>query len=399
MILGLGIVGLAQSLSGLWDTEICFDIQSDGAISVASLDSLIDLQYLISGWTFGGTAEFDLTGLTDIWFYGFGSLGAFELYTMTHFNPAVPEFVEWDNAVRLSLAGVYVYGLFSVEGGESGSGFTLGGYGTVGLVSIWAEANFDLAPTISTIYLYGYEFITGRNYIHWWTGAYIDVTDTDCTVDFSGFGIYAEMPLAGCDLLLKIMYDCDGFSQFCINFNDLEIGLAWLYLDDFDICFTTQTKDVTISFEVTVGEYGCFVPYFSVLTDEQWEIVGISLDALVLSYSYNGVTFKAAEIFNLDAYGFDVDGYVAWWLAGGSGPDEFFGIEIDGDSCCGGAFAVGVYNFFNSSAIGGTTGIFDWEHTYATLTFGVGTNVTLDFSLEIDYLGNIELCLSAEFAW
>jgi len=73
------------------------------------------------------------------------------------------------------------------------------------------------------------------------------------------------------------------------------------------------------------------------------------------------VTFKAGEIFDNNWYfylagegegldwGFTTTGGLSYSCVFDYDYDEYFGFVIDGDSCCGGAFSVYMYNWFDTS--------------------------------------------------
>jgi len=49
-------------------------------------------------------------------------------------------------------------------------------------------------------------------------------------------------------------------------------------------------------------------------------------------------------------------------------------LEIDGDTCCGGAFNAWVYNWFDSDQVGG---FMDWAEAVIGVDVGIGSNTTL----------------------
>jgi hypothetical protein len=410
--LGLGVAAFAAPMYGSWDTEICFRVQTtDNAVFIDSFYSEIGIGYLVGGWDFGMYMELDETGLTGIYFLADGSLGAFSFYSLLEFDPVNVAFSEWDNAASISLAGVNLYGLFSLEniGGDIGSGWGVGGYGSAGDISVHAEALFNLDspfyPPIFWIDALGYDGFLSFN-----TNGYspygisrgdmIAVVQTSCAVAFSEFNLYARFPFTCLDLLVTLNFTCaNGFEIVCFKIDDIELG-QWFYLDDLDICFTVQTKSVVVDFELVLGDTGCFVPYFRI-DQEGNNINGIIFDAFTIEYSWNGVTFTAGHLFNYDEYiGFSTTGVLrdsgSVVMYGDVAVDEFFGVTAEGDSCCGGLWSAGVYNFFLT---GGSPGIFDWVKTTGDLEFGLASNLSITAGVEFSVDGLDEFCVGFEFTW
>jgi len=78
------------------------------------------------------------------------------------------------------------------------------------------------------------------------------------------------------------------------------------------------------------------------------------------------------------------------------GYDEFFGVEIDGDSCCGGNFDASMFSWFDT---GNSTGIFDWKETRVDLEVGIGSNAILMTSIRLDNDGLHWVKLGYRFVW
>jgi len=62
--------------------------------------------------------------------------------------------------------------------------------------------------------------------------------------------------------------------------------------------------------------------------------------------------------------------------------DEYLAIIVDGASCCGGAFTVSIFNWFdagddNLQFGANPAGVFDWEQTEIAFSVGIGANITL----------------------
>ena len=83
----------------------------------------------------------------------------------------------------------------------------------------------------------------------------------------------------------------------------------------------------------------------------------------------------------------------------GTYPNEFFGVSIDGDSCCGGGFDVDLYSFFYAGGDAGEFGIFGWVGSYAAVTVDIGTNFYVGASAQISWEEVESLCFSFGFSW
>jgi len=430
--LGLGFAGFAASpLSGFWSTDICFGPINIGALSVSGFESVLDLDYTVGGWIFGMTLILNDTGLDNLYFDATGNLGAFSMSSFLDFDPtaSAPKFLSWENAAQVSIAGVQFYGLFAVQNiGYSvltpldtykvGSGWALGAIGTAGDLKVGAEIDFNLASQLANMWYYGFGYVT--TWVTYDCGAWykgmLAIVQTQNCVCWTGFDLYAQFPFTCATVLLTANFNpTDGFHSVTFGFDDINIGIPWLLLDDVDITFHIQTKSIALDWALVYTGV-CFTPYLSLDmagTPTGAYLAGIEFNALLLTYTWNGVTFKAGEIFDNSwaghHYGFTATGGLTTYEHGcpvdavGTSTtviyDEFFGVEVDGDSCCGGAFSAGVYNFFDVGAPLSSGGIFDWQETLVNLEFGIASNLTIRLSLGVDTVDINSLCIGFTFSW
>ena len=429
--LGLGFAGFAASpLSGSWATDICFGPIGLSALVVSGFQSVLDLDYTVGGWIFGMSLILDSGGLDNLYFDATGNLGAFSMSSFLDFDPtaSAPKFLSWENAAQVSIAGVQFYGLFAVQNvGYSvitykdtykvGSGWALGAIGTAGDLKVGAEIDFNLNSSLSTMWDYGFDTLT--TWVSYdcgvWTKGMLSIVQTQNCVCWTGLDLYAQFPFTCTTVLLTANFNpTDGFHSVTFGLNDINVGIPWLLLDDVDITFHIQTKSIALDWQLVYTGV-CFTPYLSLAFDPATTttITGIEFNALLLAYTWNGVTFKAGEIFDnswaTHTWGFDATGGLTTYEHGcpiDMTYDEFFGVEVDGDSCCGGAFSAGVYNFFNVGAplyaagpppVGG--GIFDWQQTRVNLEFGIASNLTIRLSLAVDTVNIKSLCVGFTFTW
>ena len=406
LILGVGATAFAGPIVG--SAEVCARFDKTDLVV---FDTVIDLDYTISSFTFGVTAIFDLNTFDNLFFTAAGTLGTFELRSMLDFAPA---FMAWTNAAKISLGGATLFGLFVVENvgtpdvPDIGVGATLGITGTAGDVTVTATSVFNMADWTYYFHFYGYDWAVARDAYQscgtWYKPSVLpyNVVASGCGLAWSGASIYADFPFVCLDVNAYVTFSCTGgFDGFGLWFTGIETGIPWLNLAEVDIDFDVQTKTVTVYWDLVFGDFVCVTPYIT-LDGGGASITGLTLNALILEYSYNGVTVKAGEIFDNTWYswalngsvytwGFTLDGGLSYSCAYNMDYDEYFGIWVDGDSCCGGAYDIAVINFFD---IDQTGALFDWAETVADLEIGIGTNVSIEFSMSLmaDGLNWFQLC-------
>lgn len=419
LVLGFGIGVAAQSISGAWSTDIVFQIDAVDNLEVRSLTSILDVDYALSGWAFGFNLFVDMDELFDLNLDLTGVLGAFSLYSFLDFDPALqtPSFTSWENLVRVSIAGVELWGAFvlqDVPGNTIGTGWALGGHGVAGDIEVWVEADFNVGmwgySPMFWIQIYGWDIL------HDW-GTYFDCSDGEwysgvftvleagCTPAFSNLDIVIEAPFTCLDFIVWANFDCEnGFDYVKFSLNDIDIGGGWFQLDDLDITFTAISKTVSTDFSLTLGDAVCVTPYLY-LNHGVFDITGITLRALLLSYSYNGVTIKAGELFSDDYYvGFTKAGALTRYVnCSVTGADEFIGVWFDGDSCCGGLTSASVVTFFDSNLLGGgapdDVGIFGFVLITANVEIGIGSGFSINLGLDVADEGLDSLSAGFTFAF
>jgi len=430
-VFGLGIGAAAQSLTGAWETDIVFTLGGAGdAVSVSSLTSVLDVDYALSGWTFGFNAFVNATELFDLNFDLSGVLGAFSLYSFIDFDPAnaggtqTPSFVRWEGLTKVSIAGVELWGGFVLQdttpgvgqrGDASGmgAGFTVGGHGSAGDIEIWASVDFNLAMWGATpmtwIQIYGWDILHDyATYLDcsdgvWYSGVFNPI-GVDCDPDFSNLDIVIMAPFTCLDFIVWVNFDCTyGFDYIQFDLNDIDLGAGWFQLDDLNVKFTTLTKTVSTDFTLTFGSAVCVTPYFDLVQDGLFTITGVELQALLLSYSYNGVTIKAGEIFTYYV-GFDKLGNLkkaGYEDCTVTGADEFIGVWFEGDSCCGGLTSASVVMFFDSNLLAASTstGIFDFVLISADVEVGIGSGFSVKGGLEVSDTGLDNLSIGFSFSF
>ena len=153
----------------------------------------------------------------------------------------------------------------------------------------------------------------------------------------------------------------------------------------------------------------CITPYLA-LEGTGTQLTGFSLKALKLSYTWDNVTFKAGDLFDekgwypylnyfgTSYYGWTWDGELATLptCVVTAGYDEYFALEITGDSCCGGGYKFSTFAWFDT---GNSTGLFDWSETRIKLSVGIGSSVSLNFGMSATQAGMNWFKLGSEVVW
>lgn len=102
-VLGLGIAGTAQTLSGYWDTMVNIDPTGP----TISIDSDIYVAYTVGAWTFFSLTEIEDAAWVTQEFGVTGVLGLFtDLTTSFSFDPVAVEFLSWTSSAEMRLGGV-----------------------------------------------------------------------------------------------------------------------------------------------------------------------------------------------------------------------------------------------------------------------------------------------------
>jgi len=408
LVVGVSLSVMAGPITGYVEASARFD-----KTDLIVFDTVVDLDYTIASFTFGATAIFDLDAFDNLFFTAAGALGTLELRSMLDFEPQTPAFVAWTNAGKITLGGATLFGVFvlrtrSMIAQDLGAGAALGIYGTVEDVTVTAATYFNMFDMTSLYHYYGYDWMVSLDAIEWcgeWYKAieYVyGVIAADCELDWSGASIYVDFPFTCLCVTASLRISCDGFGAAGFDFSGIETGIPWLSISPLHIDFSVRMKHVSIFWELVVDDFLCVTPYFSLegkQWDSFWSIEGITLNALMLEYSYNGVTVRAGEIFDDTWYTWYMSSGLSWGftLSGGlvsqgmdpyasddciydPDYDEFFGIWIDGDSCCGGAYDIGVISFFDTTQ---TSAFFDWAETVASFEVGIGTNASIGLSMSL----------------
>ena len=332
-------------------------------------------------------------------------MGGFALRSILDFDAEEAQLRTWLASGVTAIGGVNLYATFmldnvgTAQNASMGSGLTLGGWGRAGDLSIWAQTRFNMADSSSNLYKYGYEWLLDHfifEVCDTWQkpSAYLDVQASGFTARWTGADVLLEMPFTRFTALAAVGISCDnGFDSVLFELNDIDLGLDWLDLKWLDVFFTVDSKSVAMVFDLSVAETACITPYLA-LEGGGHEISGFSLKALKLAYSWDGVTFKAGHLFDENGWSeyLNYEFYEWGWTWGGelsylapckvpSNYDEYFGLVLDGESCCGGGSNTSLFAWFDTGSEVG--GIFDWVETRASVRYGVSANLDVSFAMSL----------------
>jgi hypothetical protein len=402
-------------------------------------ETVLEVDYTVCNWTFGAWALFSKTEFANLYFEAEGVLGAFSGYAWLDFDPMTPAFDTFYAEATVSIAGVDLYAAMMLAtwyvdyatytptkfaGDAVGFGVSIGGSGVAGDCKFGAYAFFNFDDTFDLLSDYGFSvgWATMRSWFlyaydcdglfvgDYWQKPYYFFGLTDsCALTFSSLHVIAEFPFTCLTVLADIKFDClVGFKSVAFELNDLDIGIPWLLLDDFNIIFTTTSKTIDFDINLILGDAVCITPYLSIVQSDSNVIHGIEFNAITIDYTFNGVAFSAGTIVDntwrrwlgdsVRTWGFAPDGSITYIECEkvNAAYDEFFAVVIDGDSCCGGAFSVGLYNWFD---IGAATGIFDWQETTLYINLDVGTQTELRFGGSLGTTGVNYVTAGITFSW
>jgi len=350
MILGLGLAAFAGPLTGSWATTLVVD---PAASTFTSLTSTLAVDYTVSGWTFGSSSGFTLSGFSSQSFTAGGSVGAFTFSSTMAFDPMAvtgkdysafwaavllaypsgltqtpsvticpityttttePKFLTWKTEGSISIGGVEIGALFYID--QSNYDVTLTNYATnLALTSLSSTTyvctsgyngagwRFKVGGTIGDITATSYTYFNLSETDASTTycpavgkSGTLSIAATSCAPAFSEEYITLEGVSLGCatfDVGLSIL--CTGFSDVTFVANDVAIG-SWLELD-FGLVFTTTSKSTDFCLTVTAPASDCFTIEFGFNGSPNPDATGVieSLDfyGIGFTYNWNGISFTS----------------------------------------------------------------------------------------------------------
>ena len=285
----------------------------------------------------------------------------------------------------------------NVDTTKVGTGWKFSASGSFGGATLTGLAYFNLSEASTYADNSGYADVYLADYFT--KSGTFSLVCPDCIVRFSSFELLLEGVSFACTTFKALaIFDCCGFSDVKFLVEDIGLGCCWDLGFDLMITFTDKTKSIEIKPDITFAN-ACFT-FDTVVTmgGTGIEITGVEIRGLALEYSWNGITFTAEESFNLtknpilgsynygyissphkivvwepdrdmtivtyvydetagtcvasvDQFAIDISTGEGYWELKYLACErayvwEHFGIDVDGDSCCGGAFDISADFYF-----------------------------------------------------
>ena len=330
--LGLGFAVSAATLSGSWDTDVTIDPQQVSFADAITLTSVLTVNYTIGDWTFGSVTSLNENGWVDQDFSAGGVLGAFALTSALDLNPDAT-FGNWVTTASVSIAGVSFGAEFELVGDDTFLELTAGG--VAGDVTIDVTVNFG-------------------------------DDDGECDFPFTDITIEVGFPFCCADIAAAIVFDCAGFDNICFTVGGIAIpNLPWVTIGA-ELCFTLQTKTLTLSPTFDFGAIACFDLYFDVATAGNLTIGDISIVGIGLTCDIGAVTFSGLS----ELPGGDLVDAPYW---------EVYTISTNDDACCG-PFSFDLSVWF----LEGGVMLFDVGLIEAAMELQVAAQFTFNMGLSIN---------------
>ena len=376
------------------------------------IDLELALEYSAGDWSFGTLFDAEETGLEDLAFLTTGTLGAFHVYSMYGQWDLDEQdaWTDWDNGVWIDVFGTEFWAFFSLETVEdnvfslSGSGFAVGGHGSVGDVEVWGEMGFNLWELLPLIYWNDLETVVDQNL----ACDFITVVSPTCAMDFSYAEFFAQLPFCCIDASAWIGFDEWGFYGLELWVKDVPLGNTGLMIDWIDLWYDVDEKDLNLWFGIGAGDTLCITPYLS-LDDESAPSIGwISVDAVELVCTLGNVKVTVSELLSGDDWFIGTDGAIysldddfAWIIPSDCvdaayGVDEAIAIEVSGDACCGSGSTLGLYNYFDFDLDGS---LFSWLGLRARAETSLSSSLSTYMEVWLWHDGIDSVAFGIDAAW
>jgi len=380
VVLGLGVGAFAQ-LTGSWESTLSFNLGATTfADYIVDLTSTFEIDYSLSGWTFGSASEFDLTGFSAQSFSVEGALGAFAFESSVAFAPQAvlvwvypdlvltltstqtasailcswwipvgltePMFLTLDATATVNIAGVtasaYVFMdqsnfivqndgyAFLLDGNTQTDSYDLPSYpngvgskitlsGSIGGIDVTSYTYFNLTESDKlTTYC---PAIGKRGVFH--------IASDGCGVAFTEEYLMFEGLTFGCvEFGAAVKFTCDGFSIFKLLVSGIDIG-GWASLNvginfgvdnkALDLCLT-MNKLAFSCITVEIG-FGLDTGYIMGTETGPLSISDISIHGFSFTTEVGAVTFTASS--ELDKYSKLFSSATAWKYLNGDDENTY----------------------------------------------------------------------------
>ena len=456
------VVGAADGLSGTWRSRLLFD-PTPATTFIINFGSILDIDYVAGPVTFGFAPMFfgpvPLDG--DLFLDAYGRFGAFAFASFGWLDFVTAKFMSWVNGWWLDMAGIELFGMFFMDEIQpfTGFGWTFGGYGYSGNLSLGAEVKLNAQDGLSVFDGTGFWF---RPYVwtRWladglypefasafekpmgtWNPFVYQICDTftgniftpgvqsGCCSCLTDIDIYLTYSFCCLDVGMRVDFSCEGgFDGVRFWARDIEIpAWPWLKIQEVGLIFDEgqNGKFMTGLFALDLGEFACITPFFEInrgLLAGNWfnsnapfVFDNVGVVALHMECTLGDVTFRAGSEFGDDARYFDRRGIPVATLGAQNfypsttpplymncewpppGYDEFFGIITGGDGCCGGETAFSVFFWTDD---GNSDLLFDLEEIDIDLSFGITQNAIVKTGVRFTETNLVEeLLLGVEISF
>ncbi len=397
-LVGLTLLGDGP-LSGSWTSELTFRPNGDFFQFIRSLESLVVVDYTMTGFAATSSSQFQLLGYIWQEFEATGTLGAFDCQANMLFGPSTTDFIYAQFLSSVSIAGVdlalYFARLSDAVLGGAADGFAIRLSGIIGTVNVVSIS--ELGAKIKD------DDFDGITIVHAGSGLERSYLPDPVVFGqgFTGQKVTASGLSFGCvdDIRTTLYITCAGFDFLKFELEGIDVGLSWLTLD-LDLTFQTAVKTMELAPTLVLGDALCIDVYAEVLTDApaSSSITGIGIYGLGFSYSWNGVTVKELTVLNTGRYAITTpehgsvieeiveaienghDYYADYW--------ELLSIEVVGDGCCGGTNRFLANAYFNRNE----TAVFGWGMIYIEGRIAVNSTISLSTQVKVstdgaDYYG------------
>ena len=367
LVCGFSILSTAVTISGFLDQELRFDFGAN--FDEFRFDTEIGLEAGFGAWNIGTFIDLESDGMEDLEFFTLGRIGAFDVYSIFEFHAIDGDNLgpgnikeDWDTAVWTRIAGVDLWGVFSILAGDdpvdgwiSGVGAAWGLHGQAGDLEIWSEMRFNMHTFVRWVVWNGIEKTVRFN-----QGCdTISVEEANCDLDFNYANIYARIPLDCMEVGARVGFHDAGFSNIRFWLTDVDTPVDWLDIDVLHLRFHDDAKEYEMELGLDLAEAFCITPYFSLVQDTPTAVKGIQLDALGFEAQFENVAFVASGMFDEVDYFIRDDARIDRFDRGEaygytlfpdcresmSGMELALGIEVGVPGCCA-TQKLGVYGFF-----------------------------------------------------
>jgi len=406
-MLSVALTGLAlvrgAPFDVTWDVRLSLD--PDGGTFVDAFQSIVEVDYTLSGFTGTSRSEFQEFGFLWQELSAVGKLGAFDVRADILFGPSTGDYLYaqliGEMAIGGAEIGVYYAQLSDAILGGAADGFAFRLAGSVGGLDIVSIT--ELGARIAD------DDFDGIEIVHTASG-FSRSYATDPVVPgqgFTGQKVTVGGLSVGCvdDVETTLYVTCAGFDELSFALSGIDSGLSWLAYD-LEVAFAVQTKTVTVTPRLLVAEVLCLTPMFGIMpASATFSLDGIVLGGFDLTYSWNGVTLRDVTVLDpgryvittpaygsaLESLADAIDGghayYADYW--------ELLSLLIDGEACCGGRYALRIDTYFEQ----GAGGIFGWGMTEVEGTVGIGRATELTLALQLDAGGLETLSIGFGLTW